>query len=282
MRKTITSKLQLNENTVTRDFSTVGYRDSSAFSIDPFLNVDLFRMSAPVFPPHPHAGFSAVTYMLPESKGTFQNRDSFGDQSLIEPGDLHWTQAGAGMMHEETPTKDGVDCLGFQIFVNMSRQNKNLPPQAFHLRSQEMPTIRTSAHILKVVTGSSAGTASRLREGTLATPVTLLDLTIFAGQAATVALDERQRWFLFVISGDGSLLEGPSLLKHQILGLSAQGQELALSAGSNGLRALFAGGEPINEPVVWGGPFAMTSSEDVQDAKLRYARGEMGALSPSF
>jgi redox-sensitive bicupin YhaK (pirin superfamily) len=35
--------------------------------LDPFLAADAFAMAQPFFPPHPHAGFSAVTYMLPES-----------------------------------------------------------------------------------------------------------------------------------------------------------------------------------------------------------------------
>ncbi len=32
--------------------------------LDPFLVVSLFEMRGPVFPPHPHAGFSVATYNL--------------------------------------------------------------------------------------------------------------------------------------------------------------------------------------------------------------------------
>lgn len=46
-------------------FSGFGLRDPKLHvAIDPFLSVDYFRMSAPTFPPHPHAGFSAVTYLF--------------------------------------------------------------------------------------------------------------------------------------------------------------------------------------------------------------------------
>src|ERR1700750_2818805 len=63
---------------------------------DTVINLDHFRMGGPTFPPHAHAGFSAITYMLPESAGAMRNRDSLGDVSLIPPGGLHWTAAGSG------------------------------------------------------------------------------------------------------------------------------------------------------------------------------------------
>ena len=36
--------------------------------IDPFLGVDHAWMSASTFPPHPHAGFSAVSYLFLDSE----------------------------------------------------------------------------------------------------------------------------------------------------------------------------------------------------------------------
>jgi redox-sensitive bicupin YhaK (pirin superfamily) len=78
-------------------FSTHGLRQQlKGITIDPFINLDDFHMSLPTFRPHPHAGFSAVTYMFEDSKGGFLNRDSMGDSSKIGPGDLHWTQAASG------------------------------------------------------------------------------------------------------------------------------------------------------------------------------------------
>jgi redox-sensitive bicupin YhaK (pirin superfamily) len=50
-------------------------------AMDPFLNIDDFTMSQATFPPHPDAGFSAVTCMLEDSQGAFTNRDSLGDRS---------------------------------------------------------------------------------------------------------------------------------------------------------------------------------------------------------
>lgn len=85
------------------------------YPIEPFLVFTEYLMDAPVFGPHPHAGVSVMTYMLPDSKESFINRDSFGDFSEIEPGGLHITQAGKGIQHDEFPKVMGVETHGFQI-----------------------------------------------------------------------------------------------------------------------------------------------------------------------
>ncbi|WP_436304007.1 MULTISPECIES: pirin-like C-terminal cupin domain-containing protein [unclassified Variovorax] len=54
--------------------------------IDPFLGIDHAWMSAPTFPPHPHAGFSAVTYLFLDSETGIANPDSPGNSTLIQPG----------------------------------------------------------------------------------------------------------------------------------------------------------------------------------------------------
>ena len=54
--------------------------------ISPFIGIDSYTMPQPFFGPHPHAGMSAVTLMLPEADGGFINRDSLGDQILADRG----------------------------------------------------------------------------------------------------------------------------------------------------------------------------------------------------
>lgn len=54
--------------------------------IDPVITIDHFHIRAPMFAPHPHAGFSAVTYLFEDGEGEFINRDSLGDQVVAHPG----------------------------------------------------------------------------------------------------------------------------------------------------------------------------------------------------
>jgi redox-sensitive bicupin YhaK (pirin superfamily) len=101
--------------------------------IAPFLQLDHYFMTQPTFAEHPHQGFSAVTYMFEDSEGSFFNEDSQGDRSTIAPGDIHWTQAGSGIGHNETPIEPGKICHGIQMFVDLPIADKSLPAQAFHL-----------------------------------------------------------------------------------------------------------------------------------------------------
>jgi redox-sensitive bicupin YhaK (pirin superfamily) len=109
--------------------------------LDPFLAIDHFEMALPFFPPHPHAGFSAVTYLFPQSQNGFVNRDSRGEALQIHPGDLHWTAAGSGVVHEEVPITRGVVCHGLQIFVNLHSSKKWMAPQALHLAAAQVPVV---------------------------------------------------------------------------------------------------------------------------------------------
>lgn len=104
-----------------RGFTSYGLFDQLG-SLDPFINLTDFRMLLPYFPAHPHAGFSVMTYMFEDSGGAFINRDSYGDHSRIEPGALHWTQAGRGNQHEEVPEVPGEDCHGLQTDVGRPRR----------------------------------------------------------------------------------------------------------------------------------------------------------------
>src|SRR5208337_4600014 len=81
----------------------------------PVAALDHFRVRGRPFPPHPHAGFSAVTYVLEDSKAALRSRDSLGDDVVVGPGGIVWTEAGRGVMHEELPASDD-ELHGLQIF----------------------------------------------------------------------------------------------------------------------------------------------------------------------
>jgi redox-sensitive bicupin YhaK (pirin superfamily) len=76
--RAVNAYTKLASRQVNPGFSVAGLRPDASLTLDPFLSIDAFHMSQATFPPHPHAGFSAVTYMLPESPGAFTNRGSRG------------------------------------------------------------------------------------------------------------------------------------------------------------------------------------------------------------
>ncbi len=272
----------LREHRAGPGFTSFSLRGIPGATLDPFLNLDDFRMSEPTFPPHPHAGFSAVTYMFEDSPGTFTNRDSLGDESLIGPGTLHWTQAARGMMHEEIPQRRGVECHGLQMFVNLRSDHKLAAPRAFHVDARDVPECRDYAGArIRVLAGSLAGVRSALSE--LLTPVSLFDVHLRAGARVSIPVAAGTSCFVLSISGSGT--SGPeraAIIAHDAVAFADDGDAVELAAGSDGLHVLLAAGKPLGEPVVFAGPFAMTTRTDAEAAIARYERGEMGRLSRSF
>lgn len=246
--------------------------------LDPFLAADAFAMAEPFFPPHPHAGFSAVTYMLPESPGGFVNRDSRGDRSLIRPGGLHWTEAARGMMHEETPIDRGVVARGLQIFVNLPLTEKLAEPRVYHAEPDEIAEVGLPGGArLRLLAGGFGEWCGAVRPRT---PCALFDLDLPPGGAVDLPLPEGWRGFGLQLGGRLAGFAAPAMVG--VLRFDDAAGRLALEAGPEGARVVLFAGPPLGEPVVFGGPFAMGSIEQLQDAKRRFGLGEMGQLSPSF
>jgi redox-sensitive bicupin YhaK (pirin superfamily) len=254
--------------------------------IDPFLGIDSYTMPQPFFGPHPHAGMSAVSLMLPEADGGFINRDSLGDHSLIRPGDLHWTQAGRGMMHEEVPAEPGKAARGMQVFVNMSRANKQADPVALKVRHEDMPVVSFEGGSLRVVTGEFDGQSSSIsNDPRWLTRVNMLDVTLQAGAHVNVPVTSGDNAFFVIRSGNFEVTAGEDTAQSAIIFEASRepGMRMArIQAGSQDLRGVFFSGTPIKEPVYSGGPFTGNTAEDIMAYKRAFSRGEMGHLEASF
>ncbi|MEL6804195.1 MAG: pirin family protein, partial [Bacteroidota bacterium] len=67
--------------------------------IDPFLLIHHWDKAVPAglrpqevgVPPHPHRGFSPVTFIY---KGDLQHRDSLGNNAVVSAGGTQWMHAG--------------------------------------------------------------------------------------------------------------------------------------------------------------------------------------------
>lgn len=256
---------------------TIGF--GGAVPLDPFLSITEFWMSEPIFAPHPHAGFSAVTYMFPDSVGRFVNRDSLGDRSLIGPGSLHWTQAAGGMLHEEIPEQRGVVCHGMQLFVDLRGADKQIAPSAFHLDAADVPVVRpVLGATVRVVLGTSHGVTSPLVG--LAEPIGLVDVDLGPGVPFehTVAPDERA----VVLVYRGSVTTGATTVgEHEVAVLDGPASTIAVRAGDRGAAFLALAGRPMGQPVVFRGPFVALDRAGIEELDRRYRAGGMGSLAPS-
>ncbi len=248
-------------------FEAEGWREPLAL-LDPFLQVEHFRMSASAFAPHPHAGFSAVTYLFDDSAGSLVSRDSLGGEQPIHPGDLHWTLAGRGVMHDEFPALAGAEVHGLQVFVNLPAAQKLRAPEVQHCTARQMPRRAGPGWQVVQVFGDGAGVA-------LPSPAALVIIDIAAGACFEWAVAEGEQGFAAVIHGSGQAgnlpLRGGSALH------LPGGTAVRLQADQP-LRLACFSGQPLHEPVVRHGPFVMSDEGQVVAALQRFQTGGMGRL----
>lgn len=245
-----------------------------AHPIEPFLVFTEFRMNRPVFGPHPHAGISVMTYMLPDSNEGFINRDSQGDFSFIEPGGIHIMQAGSGMHHDEFPKTTGNETHGFQIWINHSDQNRLVEPKSMHASASEIPVKSTENFTLRVVHGTFEDLSTPYQ---MVTAVNLYH--VFLKPNSSIRLAALPMAFVYGLNGkgtsDGETINGQTLVNYALVG-----DQIEVSTAEEGLEFMFATGTPHNETITYGGPFVMTTQEQMRATQKRYANGEMGILEP--
>lgn len=273
MNKTVIKKSDLK---FTKDFPGLEGVNIMAqnYPIEPFLVFTEYRMDKPVFGPHPHAGISVMTYMLPDSKEAFINRDSEGDFSFIEPGGIHIMQAGSGMHHDEFPRVEGVETHGFQIWINHADKDRWVKPKSMHAKSSEVPEIKTNEYLVRIVHGDYSGKSTPYK---MVTDVTLLH--VFLEPNKSITLDAKEMAFVYVLKGLGKA-ENETVKAQTLINYSLIGETVEIKAEEAGLEFMFATGTPHDEPITYGGPFVMTTPEQMTEAKRKYAMGEMGKLAP--
>jgi redox-sensitive bicupin YhaK (pirin superfamily) len=245
-------------------------------ALDPVVLVDHFRMSTPTFRPHPHAGFSAVTYLFEDSEDGFVNRDSLGHRLDIAPGSLHWTQAGSGVLHEEIPRVPGRVSHGLQIFVNSAAANKASAPAVFHRSAAEIAaTALHNGGRVRVVIGEFGGHAARIGAHTA---ITLLDIALPAGAALELPVAPGERAFAVVARGS---LAGTATNEPHAVRFADAGENVRLEAGAAGVHLAFFAGMPLGEPIVPKGPFIANTAAEASEMVRRFQAGQMGALAPT-
>ncbi len=221
---------------------SVGQQQLGA-AIAPFLQLDHYFMTQPTFAEHPHQGFSAVTYMFEDSEGSFFNEDSQGDRSTIAPGDLHWTQAGSGIRHNETPIEPGKMCHGIQMFVDLPVIDKSLPAKAFHLTAAQIPVYTTDAGgRVRVVIGEANGVTSPLN---ISTKIRFLDVILPANSSIEHEVATDESVFLLAVKGSGFVGDSPRetlcqrqdvIEANQAALFTPDGNNIRVKAGAEGLQ----------------------------------------------
>ena len=272
MEKQIKKIKQLNFDQQMTGFKATGVKHSE-YNTEPYLIFGEFYMDRSVFGPHAHAGVSVMTYVLPDSKGSFLNRDSLGDHSIIDPGGVHVTQTGSGIYHDELPEITGTECHAFQIWINHADKDRMVEPKALNLPAKNVPVWRTDNVELRVIQGNYKNLQSPLE---LVTKTLLFDVALKPN--ATVELDAKEMAFIYLISGK-IIIEGNEIESRSMVTFENEGDKIIVRTNGSSANFMFASGTPHHEPIIYGGPFVMTNQKQMQETQARLRRGEMGILA---
>jgi redox-sensitive bicupin YhaK (pirin superfamily) len=257
------------------------FPNPSIARIDPFLMLDemgpiTFEAGARSgFPDHPHRGFETVTMLL---DGEFEHKDSHGNRGRLRPGDVQWMTAGAGVVHSEMPSADlrarGGRLHGFQLWVNLPRKDKMMPPRYQEIPSGRIPVAEVPGGSVRVVAGRFQGVSAAIDTRT---PIQYLHATLEPGAEVALPVPEGHEGFAYVYDGSARV-GGKAVPAHHLAVLSGSG-DLAVAAGGEGARLLFVTGVPLREPVLQYGPFVMTTRDEIVQAVEDFRSGKFGEIA---
>ncbi len=258
--------------------------------LDPFVHLD--QMGEVEYAPgepkgtawHPHRGFETVTYII---DGIFEHQDSNGGGGVITNGDTQWMTAGAGILHIEKPPESlvisGGLFHGFQLWVNLPRDQKWAAPRYQDLRAQEVAvaTSTDGGALLRIIAGEVAGIKG---PGSTYSPITLIHATLSPGARLSLPWRADYNALVYVMAGHGAVGADARPIQTGQLAVFGAGDALTVAAlqvqesRSPNLDVLILGGRPIREPVAWMGPFVMNTREEVMQAFSDYQAGRLGTI----
>ncbi len=245
-----------------------GFSNVEASRFDPFLLFDDFSSTIPEhylagFPWHPHRGMETVTYIL---DGAVRHKDSLGNEGVIENGAIQWMTAGSGIIHEEMPESvHGI--RGFQLWVNLPKKDKMLPPRYQDLKGATVPTVALGPQArARVIAGALAGIVGPLKS--IAGNPLYADISLDANGSVSIPLAIEHTAFAYVVEGALGVDAGEPTYyaPGTILLFDRDGDVLNLRAPATGARFLLISGVPLNEPIAWHGPIVMNTDEELREA----------------
>jgi redox-sensitive bicupin YhaK (pirin superfamily) len=125
------------------------------------LMCDSYVMTAPTFPLHPHKHISAVAIVFEDSVGQMVSSDSVGTNHHFGAGDVHWTLAGSGVEHTQTP-RDGSRIHAVQMFIDLPGPLRQSSAKTFHLQAKDVPLYEKEGCRVRLLVGTAFGLTSPL------------------------------------------------------------------------------------------------------------------------
>jgi len=208
-------------------------------NFDPFVLCDHFDIDGGGFPPHPHRGFEAITWLF---SGGMQHKDNLGNQGTIHAGGAQRFTAGRGITHSEMP--DG-HAAGIQLWINLPQRLKRIDAEYQQVEAGSVAEEVCDGVRLRHIVGDKGPVR-------LHTDVEYLDIHMPENSLLKRETPAGWRGFIYVVAGSVGL-------NGKMLGVGDAGlieAETALSLSSTeASHLMWCFGAPHHEPIRQHGPF---------------------------
>lgn len=254
---------------------------SSIEYIDPFLFLNHhgpqeypMNNNGLPFGPHPHRGMQTVTFIL---DGDIAHYDNGGNESIIEAGGIQWMSAGKGLIHSEN-SSDSFKANGgkleiLQLWVNLPAKLKMSEPHYKGLQKDSIPSIKLDdgKAEFKLITGDFEG-----HEGPIKSNMNIVLGTIKLNKGADISLNapEENNIFYYVVKGK-IITNNETINEKELAEFEKEGTKINCKAETDSF-LLYGHATPLNEPVVFQGPFVMNTQAEIMQAYEDYRNGKFG------
>ena len=225
---------------------------------DPFLLLDHFGSDDPDdyikgFPWHPHRGIETVTYMI---RGEVEHGDSMGNKGVIRSGDTQWMTAGSGIIHQEMPRRFKGDMMGFQLWVNLPRKQKMTEPRYRSITKEDVVSVSRGDARITVIAGKIGNRNGPVKD-------LFVDAEYFEVHLSGKFEHHTAKRTSFVYVYEGSITIGGTKVGPDHCALLEEHGDILITGNA---KFIFVAGNPLKEPVSWGGPIVMNTEEELQEA----------------
>ncbi len=226
---------------------------------------------------HPHKGFETVTIAW---EGGVSHEDSSGGKGDIGPGDVQWMTAGSGILHKEFHSeafsKKGGTFHMAQLWVNLPRAHKNVPPTYQDLRDDDMGrlALENNGGELRVIAGEQQGVKGPAHTFTR---MNIYDAKMNPEGVLNLQLPDGDNTAIIVMKGNLLINETEQVRTGQMVILGRTGTDIRIES-NNDAHLLVLSGEPIAEPISAYGPFVMNTKQEIMEAINDFNAGKFGHL----
>lgn len=213
----------------------------NCLNLDPFVLWDHFSLGPDAgFPPHPHRGFEAITYLF---AGGMSHEDNLGNRSTVFAGGAQRFTAGRGLVHSEMPAGAGTT-EGIQLWINLPRRLKSIDPSYQAVEAGQIPERQLQNGSVRVIVGAGSPLV-------LHTPLRYLDVQLQSGGYDEM-LAAGHHGLVYVAAGTTEM-DGTTLVAGNAYLLA--GAERIRIIAVTPCRFLLCVGQPHGEPIRQRGPY---------------------------